>query len=597
MQTITQRIDMKNRLVYLLALVLVLPGCKKILSPADENNRQLSDIYSNAAFAEGLLLNGYTRLPQAGYTFNDVATDDAVSNDPNNSYRQMATGKWSSISNPVEQWTGAFASIQYLNLLLTQADKVTWATTGQYTNQMFDDRIKGEAFGLRGMFMFYLLQAHGGWSADGKLLGFPILTRPLDGQSDFKTPRNSYGDCVQQIYRDLDSAESYLPLDFENISQASQIPAKYAGKTTVADYNRVFGAFDRQRVTARIVKGIRAKMSLLAASPAFSQGSAVTWAKAADDAAAVLDLNGGLSGMAANGAYWYSSKNAGEINGVSSGVNPKEILWRGNLSDANGMGNNLEKDNYPPTLYGNGRVNPTQNLVDAFPMANGYPISNAAGGYDPNNPYLNRDPRLALYVVVNGSKMGPGGPTIFTKTGGTNDGLNATPFSTRTSYYMRKLLREDVNLNPANSNTQKHYVPYIRYTELFLSYAEAANEAWGPDGKGTHAYSARDVIAAIRKRAGIAQPDNYLLSIATADDMRALIHNERRLELCFEGFRFWDLRRWKESLVQPAAGVTISNGSYVAGPVEGRQYADYMYYGPLPYNDVVKESLVQNKGW
>jgi len=582
-----------KKLTYILAVVFVFSGCRKILSPADENNRQLSDIYDNAAFAEGLLLNGYARLPNGSYSFNDVATDDAVSNDPNNTYRQMATGNWSSINNPVDQWTESFAAIQYLNQMLAQADKVTWATTGQYTDQMFSDRIKGETFGLRGLFMYYLLQAHGGWSTDGKLLGFPILTVPQDGNSNFKVPRNTFSDCLQQIYKDLDSAESYLPLDFENISLANQIPAKYAGKTTVADYNRVFGAFDRQRVTSRIVKGIRARVSLLAASPAFAAGTTVTWTKAADDAAAVLDLNGGLSGMAANGGYWYASKNSGEINGVSSGVNPPEILWRGNVGD----GNNLEKDNYPPTLYGNGKVNPTQNLVDAFPMANGYPVTNPASGYDANNPYSNRDPRLALYIVVNGSKEGPNGSTVYTKVGATNDGLNATPFSTRTSYYMRKLLREDVNVNPASTNTQRHYIPYIRYTELFLAYAEAANEAWGPDGKGSHAYSARDVIAAIRKRAGIVQPDAYLSSINTPEDMRALIQNERRLELCFEGFRFWDLRRWKGALAQPATGVTINNNTYTAGPVENRQYSDFMYYGPLPYNDVLKESLIQNKGW
>jgi len=297
--------------------------------------------------------------------------------------------------------------------------------------------------------------------------------------------------------------------------------------------------------------------------------------------------------MAANGGYWYASKNSGEINGVSSGVNPPEILWRGNVGD----GNNLEKDNYPPTLYGSGKVNPSQNLVDAFPMANGYPVTDPASGYDASNPYNNRDPRLALYIVVNGSKMGPNGATILTKVGASNDGLNAIPFSTRTGYYMRKLLREDVNVNPANTNTQRHYVAFIRYTELFLDYAEAANEAWGPDGKGSHAYSARDVIAAIRKRAGIAQPDSYLASISSMEDMRTLIRNERRLELCFEGFRFWDLRRWKNDLTQPAIGVSINNNTYTAGPVEGRQYADFMYYGPLPYNDVIKESLVQNKGW
>lgn len=583
---------MKIKLLYITLVITILSSCKKILSPADENNRGLSSIYNDAAFAEGLLLNGYARLPLGSYTFSDVATDNAVSNDPSNSYLLMATGKWSAMYNPVDQWTGSLAAIQYLNIILSEADKVDWATTGQYTKQMFNDRTKGEAFGLRALYMYYLLQAHGGWSG-GKLLGVPIFTKPLNGQSDFKAPRNSFEECAQQAYRDLDSAEVYLPIDFEDISALGSIPVKYSGKTTVADYNRVFGAYNRQRMTARIVKGIRAKLSLLAASPSFSQGTTITWAKAADDAASVLDMIGGVSGMASNGLYWYGKANANEINGLAKGINPKEVLWRGNVGD----GNNLEKDNYPPTLYGNGRVNPTQNLVDAFPMINGYPITDPSAGYDSSSPYNNRDPRLSLYIVLNGSKMGPTGSVIYTKVAGTDDGLNALPTSTRTGFYLRKLLREDVNLNPTQTNTQKHYVPYMRYTELFLAYAEAANEAWGPDGKGSHSYSSRDVIAAIRKRAGITQPDNYLASISNKDDMRKLIHNERRLELCFEGFRFWDMRRWKESLTEPAKGVSIKNGSYVVSPVENRQYSDYMYYGPLPYNDVLRENLIQNNGW
>lgn len=585
---------MKRKLFFLLATVMIFSGCKKILSPADENIRELSDIYNDAAFAEGLLLNGYARLPLGSYSFNDVATDDAVSNDPTNSYLLMATGKWSATNNPMDEWTGGFAAIQYLNLILAETDKVTWATTGQYTKEMFNDRTKGEAHGLRALFMYYLLQAHGGWSADGKLLGVPILTTPQDGGSDFKLPRNTFDSCVQQIYKDLDSAVYYLPTDFVDISSGSQIPVKYAGKTTVSDYNRVFGAYNRQRMTARIVMGIRAKVSLLAASPAFNKGTTVTWAKAADDAASVLDLIGGVSGMAGNGDFWYASRNAGEINAVSAGINPKEILWRANTSTAN----SLETSNYPPTLYGNGRMNPTQNLVDAFPMANGYPITDPNSGYDITNPNNNRDPRLALYVVVNGSKMGPTGSAIYTKVGATNDGLNAISTSTRTGYYMRKLLREDVNLNPTSSNTQVHYVPYIRYTELFLAYAEAANEAWGPDGSGVHSYSARDIMAAIRKRAGITQPDSYLSFISSQADMRTLIHNERRLELCFEGFRFWDLRRWKENLTASANGVTINaNGTYTVNPVETRKYSDYMLYGPLPYNEVLKWGFIQNAGW
>ena len=132
---------------------------------------------------------------------------------------------------------------------------------------------------------------------------------------------------------------------------------------------------------------------------------------------------------------------------------------------------------------------------------------------------------------------------------------------------------------------------------MFLIYAEAANEAWGPDGMGTYGFSARNVIAAIRKRAGITQPDNYLASVTNKDDMRKLIHNERRLELSFEGLRFWDLRRWKENLNETVKGMIININVYNVVPVENRQYADYMYYGPIPLSEVLKTNLQQNKGW
>ena len=79
--------------------------------------------------------------------------------------------------------------------------------------------------------------------------------------------------------------------------------------------------------------------------------------------------------------------------------------------------------------------------------------------------------------------------------------------------------------------------------------------------------------------------------------MRKLIRNERRLELSFEGFRFWDLRRWKENLNEPAKGVLITNNVYNIRTVENRQYSDFMYYGPIPILEALKANLQQNKGW
>lgn len=118
-------------------------------------------------------------------------------------------------------------------------------------------------------------------------------------------------------------------------------------------------------------------------------------------------------------------------------------------------------------------------------MANGYPISSSTSGYSATDPYTERDPRLAKFVVYNGSTAGVNSSKIVTAVDGTNkDALNnVSGTSTRTGYYLRKLMRQDVNLNPTSTTNQYHYTPRIRYTEIFLNYAEAANEAWGPTGK------------------------------------------------------------------------------------------------------------------
>ena len=596
---------MGKKLLVLLAVGIVIAGCKKNLTPLDDNHRTLEDIYPDAGYAEGILMNAYTRLPTNSYSFSEVATDDAVTNDKFSPLLTMATGAWSAVNNPVEQWENSYTAISYINLFLREVDSVNWAPIGGKNNRlMFADRLKGEAYGLRALFMFYLLQAHAGYSASGELLGVPIITEALEPDSDFSRPRNTFDQCIQQIYADLAEAEKYLPLDYlcQDITNPSQLPAKYSGMS-VGDYNDVFGRFARQRISGRILKAIRAKTALLAASPAYNpQSTQSKWEAAANYAGEVLSLYGGPSQLDPQGGLFYRPSNAPgstvNINTInispSSGspIDQREMLWRGTIVNTS----NLEIANYPPSLFGNGRVNPTQNLVDAFPMANGLPITDPASGYDATNPYANRDPRLKNYIVVDGTTMRS--TTIRTRSDNpTNDAVDRLPTSTRTGYYLRKLLNESVNANPTSISNQKHYPVHIRYTEIFLIYAEAANEAWGPDGTGTHGFSARDVIAAIRNRAGITQPDVHLAAILTKDDMRKMIRNERRLELSFEGFRFWDLRRWKENLTEPAKGVIITNNVFNVRTIENRQYSDFMYYGPIPNLEALKANLQQNKGW
>lgn len=578
---------------FLLILSLSLFACEELLEPVNENLSTIDRIYIDPLFAEGLLMEAYDKIPTSGLTFNEVATDDAVTNDNSDQYRRMATGEWSNLFNPVSQWANCNSAVLYLNNFLSIIDTVKWKWSDPEMNTMFVRRLKGEAHALRGLFQYHLLVTVGGVGANGELLGIPLYDQFLEKDDNFNVPRAGFNESVDQILSDFDTSLEYLTMDdYLDISDAGDLPPGLEG-VDITKYNEVFGSRTMQRISGRIVKGLKARVALLAASPAFSEGDIVKWERAANLAAVSINGIGGTTGLDPVGHRFF---NADLVKVANVHLNPqKEILWRTSKNPSDGRENN----NYPPSLFGSGRINPSQNLVDAFPMANGYPITDALSGYDPANPYANRDPRLSLYVVYNGSVMR--GKTIKTGVGGGVNAKDSIQTSTRTGYYLRKLLREDVNMDPAVRVFQDHYEVHIRYTELFLIYAEAANEAWGPDGTGLNSFSARDVISAIRNRTGIAQPDNYLVSVNTKDAMRTLIRNERRLELCFEGFRFWDLRRWKADLTEGVKGVNINKTSttfnYV--DVEARVYNNgFMHYGPLLEKEIVKfNALVQNQGW
>lgn len=591
----------KIKIFIILILGFVLTCCDDMFEPAIENIRDKSVIYDEAGFADGLLTNGYLRLPVNNYHFSEYATDDAVTNDNSNDYLLMATGQWSASFNPTEQWQALYNAILYMNIVIAEADKVNWAKD-QEVAMMFNDRIKGEAYGLRGLFMYYLMQAHAGW-VNGELLGIPVIIDPMDTDSELNLPRDGFNACMAQIFSDLDMAAELLPVEYDGLNiNDGQVPKKYEG-ISVSKYNRVFGTNFRGRMSGRIAMSVKAQAALLAASPAYAAGSEYTMEHAAQCAAQVLELNNGISGIDPNGHTWYT--NLDEIQSLSAGSTPPEIIWRTNTrqESTGDINNTIEKSHFPPSLQGDGRCNPTQNLVDAFPMANGYPINNSNSGFDPSNPYQNRDPRLETYIVFHGSTAGHSNSVIDIETG-INSVNNELGKSTRTGYYMRKLLRQAVNLNRSNPITVTYYNARIRYTEIYLIYAEAANEAYGPDGSAPGvSYSARDVIRAIRNRANVGGGnDVYLQLVASKEDMRELIRNERRIELCFEGHRFWDLRRWKvslEKLNEPAMGIRINDGN-VSEPivVEERQYQDYMYHGPIPLSEILKWSnLKQNDGW
>ncbi len=578
-------------------LMVSATSCDDLFEPAIENIKDEHTMENEANYADQILGSAYILMPYSATPYNDVATDDAVSNDFSDAWLTIAGGAWTSqttVSN--DNWRDRNASIQFVNIFLENLDKVTFSHD-EKLNKMFQDRLRGEALGLRVLNMYYLLQNYGGKNAAGELLGVHIFTEPFDATMDMNLPRNTFVECLDQLMKDADEAISLLPATYRNLSSSSEVPEKYVKiGADVADYNRVFGSTTHIRMCGRVVAAIKAQAALLAASPAF-EASGMTWATAADYSAAVLDQIGGVAGMAEKGHLWFTAE---EVGNASNTEDHPEIIWR----ERAGASLDRERDNFPPSLYGSGRVNPTQNLVDAFPMANGYPIGDDRSEYDPQNPYSGRDPRLAAYIVTNGSSLGVSGSVINTSVhtpvnDNDKDGLDAERGrSTRTGYYMRKHLRNDVNPNSASEVTKDHYTKRIRFTEIFLAYAEAANEAWGPKNAGSHSYTAYDVIKALRARAGITDTSYLDECAASKEKMRELIRNERRIELCFENLRFWDLRRWKADLNESAYGMRIENGTYTKFEVEKRIYKDFMIYGPIPYGDLLKFSnLEQNAGW
>ena len=571
----------KNIKLYIVILCLGLLSCEDIIEPKPDNIQSEVQLLSNPIYTEGLLMKAYYALPDE-YTFDtDVASDDAVSNNPSSIFRSLAIGNWRASNNAISQWSYAYENIFYINKFLSVYEDVVWSTDPNLTkennelrNTLHKKRLKGEAYGLRAYYKWLLLQYHSGITNDGTLLGFPLIDTYITADQNWELPRNTFAECVTSIFADFDLAIENLPKTWNDLP---------AGGIN-GDINATSGARFLNRLNGNAALALKSRVALLAASPAFSASSGVTWEQAAIIAGPLLK---DLGALYSKGQVFYKEKSN------------KEIIW--NRSEV--LKKTWEQDNFPPSLFGYGRTNPTQNLVDAFGMKNGYPILNSAGLYDPNDPYKNRDPRLTDYIVYNSAILKT--DVINTYIGAPSDGINVLSTSTRTGYYLKKFMSENVKLDAGSSVNTGHTYTLARMTEVLLNYAEAANEAWGPTGDPNgFGFTAKSLMGDLRNRAGITQPDAYLASISDAAELRNLIKNERRIELCFEGFRFWDIRRWKDLAEMKSsvkgAYITDNAGTYsynFSSVVEDRKYTDDMIYGPIPYSETVKYNIVQNKGW
>jgi len=250
-------------------------------------------------------------------------------------------------------------------------------------------------------------------------------------------------------------------------------------------------------------------------------------------------------------------------------------------------------------------IDPTQNLVDAYEMDNGKPITDPASGYDPTNPYLNRDPRLAATILYPGALINPlvpGGPTSFydpldpSSPDYYASGNNTSPSGYVVNKYTSHISDFD-QLFQSGLN-----ITVIRYAEILLSYAEAKIESGQIDA------SVYNAINQVRNRAGMPSVDQSVYNSQTT--LRDLIRRERRVEFAFEGLRWFDIQRWKigtqvmNGAIYGAKVGTVdaTTGKYtITGAplkVEDRIFADKNYLWPVPQSEIdINKNLKQNSGY
>ena len=355
---------MKLRNIFMiLASAALLTACDDVFTPAAENMKDINEMENDPIMAKGFVLTAYRNLPnyEVG-TGTDVATDDAVTNEKGANWSKYATGSWTVQSwDPTGRWNNDLSSMQYLHIFLNSNISNIGFLKNANENKLMQRRLTGEAYGLLATHAYYLLRAHAGFDNEGKLLGTQLFDGFVGTDADFNQPRKTFQEHVDFILANIEKADKLLPMDYEPVTSDDKVPAKYDDilnvpeVTSVKDgkmgiYNKVMGENARQLINGLILRAIKARTLLLAASPAFQDPAQnnVTWAQAADAAAEVVDYVGGPSGLPKTGLTYYD--NDDEMKNLKNGSNPPEIIWR---STRNAEEIDDEKNNFPPSLYGN----------------------------------------------------------------------------------------------------------------------------------------------------------------------------------------------------------------------------------------------------
>ncbi len=553
------------------------------------------DRFSITAFG---LTNHYgglqTASDEARYKRSSTITTDVM----------FATGTISAKLVSKDVWEKCYASIRKVNVFLKYVD-------GSPIAERIKNQYRAEARFLRAWYYGLLLRHYG---------GIPLIGDDVYELTDvMKTSRDSYEDCVNYIVNECDEiiksnvlSKRRTGRDYGRISEAgcrglksrvllyaasqlyNGIEDQYAPS---AEYKKLLGypVYDKERWE----KAYDAALDVIA----MQEYRLFEWHEtgSANDDNSEPEMGWGfyaVTSMPSDFANFITSKE-GET--FKQGAFCEVILDK--TAD---KGNDRERRYGPPTSGGGAESGYVyKELADAFPMLDGKPIGQSAYEYNILTPNVNRDPRFANSILYDGGYFCTGTSTytairISQGAGATLDAVHA---GTPTGFYVKKTTSRATCGNTFIGVPQSR--PLIRYAETLLNYAEAANEYYGPNHSDqyTNIYEALKVI---RRRAGIEAGDDGMYGLKanmSQDEMREAIRLERRIELAFEGHRFFDVRRWKIAEVtdnKMMHGLEITRNSDNTKSAREFEVAKHtfrqaMYFWPLPYDEVVKApDLLQN---
>lgn len=487
----------------------------------------------------------------------DATTDDAIHVYESSAIQRIVNGIWSANYTVDDKFAYYYNAIHDANYYLTTLSGLTfdtWENGDDYQDWMQNyDNYQYQVRFLRAYFYFELVRRY---------QNVPLITKPLSQTETNQIEPSSAQEVLKFIINECTEIAPKLPIKSTSIAQA-----------------------ENGRATRAMAMALKSRAALYAASPLYNtNGDNAKWTEAAKASHDIIASAGELGLGLDTYANLFKSKN----------YNSKEVI----LCRPTGTSKTFEQANYPMGVTGgNTTTCPTENLASAFEMKDG----RAFDWNDPTmkaNQYKDRDPRFYLTIVHNGM-LWPAKKAVDISEGGAN-GLPLTN-ATTTGYYLRKYVDNSISFEAGSTTAATHHNWILfRYAEVLLNYAEAMIHVNGNcDYKdATYTMSAREALNAVRKRAGIPE-----VAACSQDEFLTRVKHERRVEMAFEGQRFWDLRRWKnldETKNIYAVRITHHDGvlSYEKTLLSERSVSNKLYFYPIANVELFKnKKLVQNSGW